>query len=72
LVISQDQATAKPEAVSKLVIGTTDHVEDINVNDGIFNTYRETFLTKSLIRVDQSGNFVPALAESWETEPVGS
>ncbi|OPY49846.1 MAG: putative ABC transporter periplasmic-binding protein [Methanosaeta sp. PtaU1.Bin112] len=68
LAFAQDRTTAKSGEVSKLVIGTTDHVEDINVNDGIFNTYREAFLTKSLIRVDQSGNFVPALAESWETE----
>ena len=60
--LAQDPATDKSEAVSKLVIGTTDQVEDINVNDGIFNTYREAFLTKSLIRVDPSGNFVPALA----------
>ena len=68
LGLAQDQATEKSEAVIKLVIGTTDQVEDINVNDGKFNTYREAFLTKSLIRVDPSGNFVPALAESWETE----
>jgi len=66
--LAQNPATGKSEAVSKLVIGTTDQVEDINVNDGIFNTYREAFLTKSLIRVDPSGNFVPALAESWETK----
>lgn len=55
-------------AIDKLVIGTTDQVEDINVNDGIFNTYREAFLTKSLIRVDPEGNFIPALAQSWETD----
>lgn len=66
--LAQSPATDESKAVSKLVIGTTDHVEDINVNDGIFNTYREAFLTKSLIRVDPSGNFVPALAKSWETE----
>lgn len=68
LALAQNQATGKSEGVSKLVIGTTDQVEDINVNDGIFNTYREAFLTKSLIRVDQAGNFVPSLAESWETK----
>ncbi|MDD2753995.1 MAG: ABC transporter substrate-binding protein [Methanothrix sp.] len=66
--LAQNQAVGKSESVSKLIIGTTDQVEDINVNDGIFNTYREAFLTKSLIRVDPSGNFVPALAESWETK----
>jgi peptide/nickel transport system substrate-binding protein len=53
--------------IDKLILGTTDQVDDINVNDGIFNSYREAFITKSLIRVDPSGNFVPALAESWET-----
>ena len=67
LALAQDQATSRSEGVSKLVIGTIDQVEDINVNDGIFNTYREAFLTKSLIRVEPSGGFVPALAESWET-----
>jgi len=54
--------------IDKLIIGTTDQIEDINVNDGTFNTYREALITKSLIRVDQSGNYVPALAESWETD----
>jgi len=68
IALAQNQAVGKSEAVSKLVIGTTDQVEDINVNDGIFNTYREELLTKSLIRVDPSGNFIPALAKSWETE----
>ncbi len=68
LALGIGSMTGKSETVSKLVIGTTDQVEDINVNDGIFNTYREAFLTKSLIRVDPSGDFVPALAESWETE----
>jgi len=43
-------------------------VEDLNVDDSIFNTYREAFITKSLIRTDASGNYVPALADSWETE----
>lgn len=54
--------------VPRLVIGTTDQVEGLNVNDGIFNTYREALLTKSLIRMDPAGNFIPALAESWETD----
>lgn len=68
LALAQSQASDNSFAIDKLVIGTTDQVEDINVNDGIFNTYREAFLTKSLLRVDSSGDFVPALAESWETE----
>ena len=65
--LALDNALLEAEA-SRLVIGTTDQVEDLNVNDGILNTYREAFLTKSLIRVDNAGNFVPALAESWETD----
>lgn len=62
------EKTPSKANISGLVIGTTDQVGDLNVNDGIFNTYREAFLTKSLVRVDSKGNFVPALAESWETD----
>lgn len=68
LALAQGQANSGSFAIDKLVIGTTDQVVDINVNDDIFNTYREALLTKSLIRVDPSGNFIPALAESWETD----
>jgi peptide/nickel transport system substrate-binding protein len=65
--LAQDKASPAAD-VPRLMIGTTDQVEDLNINDGILNTYREAFLTKSLVRVDPSGNFVPALAESWETD----
>jgi peptide/nickel transport system substrate-binding protein len=65
--LAQDKASPAAD-VSRLMIGTTDQVEDLNINDGILNTYREAFLTKSLVRVDPAGNFVPALAESWETD----
>lgn len=68
VAIAQSATIDSSSVIDKLVIGTTDQVEDINVNDGIFNTYREAFLTKSLIRVDPSGDFVPSLAESWETD----
>jgi peptide/nickel transport system substrate-binding protein len=66
--LAEALAQDKAKAVDKLVIGTTDQVEDLNVDDSTFNTYREAFLTKSLIRVDASGDYVPALAESWETK----
>ena len=68
LPMVQGEERSDNYAIEKLVIGTTNQVEDINVNDNTFTTYLETLLTKSLIRVDQSGNFVPALAESWETD----
>jgi peptide/nickel transport system substrate-binding protein len=66
--LAEDQSQAKADAISRLVIGTTDEVKDLNIDDSIFNTYREAFLTKSLIRIDASGKYVPALASSWETK----
>lgn len=66
--LSDVQSQDRIGTVDKLVIGTTDHVEDLNVDDSIFNTYREAFITKSLIRIDASGNYVPALADSWVTK----
>ena len=68
LPMVQGEERSDNYVIEKLVIGTTNQVEDININDNTFTTYLETLLTKSLIRVDQSGNFVPALAESWETD----
>jgi ABC-type transport system substrate-binding protein len=68
LAMSSDQDAGNGGAVKQLVLGTTDEVKNLNVDDGVFNTYREAFLTKSLVRVDASGKYVPALAESWETE----
>ena len=68
LALSSDQEAVGGYVVKQLVLGTTDQVENVNVDDGGFNTYREALLTKSLIRVDASGKYVPALAESWETK----
>ena len=68
LPLAQGEEGSDSYAIEKLVIGSTNQVEDININDNTFTTYLETLLTKSLIKVDQSGNFVPALAESWETD----
>lgn len=64
---SSQSSDSDETTIEKLVIGTTDQVTDINVNDDSFVTYRETLLTKSLIRVGADGSYVPALAESWET-----
>jgi peptide/nickel transport system substrate-binding protein len=54
-------------SIDTLVIGTTEKISNINVG-GDLDTYRDCMLTESLIRLDSTGAYVPALAKSWETQ----
>jgi peptide/nickel transport system substrate-binding protein len=54
-------------SIDTLIIGTTEKMSNINVG-GDLDTYRDGILTESFIRMDASGEYVPALAKSWETQ----
>jgi peptide/nickel transport system substrate-binding protein len=49
-----------------LVVGTTEEVTNINIG-GDLDTFRDYFLTESLVRMNSEGDYVGALAESWNT-----
>lgn len=54
------------KTIDTLVIGTTESVTGIAVGSGL-DSFRTYMMTESLIRMNSTGAYVPALAESWET-----
>lgn len=59
--------TTVDKTPTKLVIGTTAQVNDIGIGDSTMQMYRVTMLSPGLLRLDEKGNYVGVLAESWET-----
>lgn len=53
--------------ISKLVIGTTNVPNDINIEDSNFQRFSWTLVFEGLVRMDPGGDFEPWLAESWST-----
>jgi peptide/nickel transport system substrate-binding protein len=55
------------ESIAKLIIGTTNKVEDPNINDYYFGTFSRQMTHQSLVAIAANGDIVPELASSWET-----
>lgn len=59
--------TKKQVEETKLVVGTTAQVDSISLGDGTMQLYRLMMLSPGLVRIDEKGDTVGVLAESWET-----
>jgi len=55
------------EIVENLVIGTTSKIENTNILDSGYTYFRGPMVHESLVKQDEDGNFIPCLAESWNT-----
>jgi len=62
--VDASQAT---NIVPKLVIGTTNQVNDININDYYYSIFRESISHEGLIALNPDGSFAPRLAENWQS-----
>ncbi|OPY26304.1 MAG: putative ABC transporter periplasmic-binding protein [Methanocella sp. PtaU1.Bin125] len=62
------EPTAKPASgVARLVIGTTNAVTDLNVNDYYLGIFKARTSHQGLIALNPDGSYAPCLAESWES-----
>lgn len=61
------QVTTPTDKAIKLTIGTTNAVNDLNVNDYYLGIFRGRTTHEGLITLSPDGNFAPCLAKSWET-----
>lgn len=54
--------------ISKLVIGTTANVVDVNILDQDYANYVRPLTMDGLLMYTENGSLVPGLADSWETD----
>lgn len=59
--------TKHEETISRLTVGTTMAVNDLNIEDYDLGILRGQMTHQGLVKLGPDGGFVPALAESWET-----
>ncbi len=58
------------EGIEKLIVGTTDQISDTNIKDIGFGNIRWELLDCGLVKFNSSGDIVPALAKSWDTNDL--
>ncbi|WP_048065417.1 ABC transporter substrate-binding protein [Methanosarcina acetivorans] len=62
--------SAEDNQVQKLVIGTTNKVEDTNINDYCFGIFLRQMSHQALVTISADGDIVPELATSWNTSDL--
>jgi peptide/nickel transport system substrate-binding protein len=67
---SATPAPAEDTRIQKLVIGTTNKVEDTNINDYYFGTFSRQMTHQALVAIAANGDIVPELATSWDTQDL--
>ncbi|MDI9394196.1 MAG: ABC transporter substrate-binding protein [Euryarchaeota archaeon] len=67
---STDSPTVGDNRIQKLVIGTTNKVEDTNMNDYSFGLFSSRLTHRALVTIGANGDIVPDLATSWDTSDL--
>jgi peptide/nickel transport system substrate-binding protein len=67
---TESSTPAWDNRIQKLVIGTTNKVEDTNINDYYFGTFSRRLTHQALVTIAANGDIVPELATSWDTSDL--